>query len=180
MNSKTVRQVVAGQRSASLVSIQALTKLCNHPCLIYNECLCADGKKSTSSLQSKKKHTDGDSARFRHLSGLSDLFPARFGVKGINPEFSGKMNFVYRLVKSMVRTTDDRLVMLMIVLSLTARKMPPPRNGEGKDHGIFDCRLFCAVDWSERKDLFLLTILWGSKPLALQNQFVCTAVGPTK
>jgi len=91
LESKAVAKLKKGGKDASLVSITTLTKLCNHPSLIFKSC------------KTKKNAA---------LRSLVPIFPKKFSEATLNPKFSGKMNLVIKLMTSIKELTDDKVVIV--------------------------------------------------------------------
>jgi len=91
LKSKAIAKLKKGGKDASLVSITTLTKLCNHPSLIYDSC-------------KQKKNAA--------LKSLIPLFPKKFSASTLAPQFSGKMHLVIKLLTSVKELTDDKVVIV--------------------------------------------------------------------
>ncbi|CAK8680728.1 unnamed protein product [Clavelina lepadiformis] len=79
-----------GLSARGLSAITQLKKLCNHPSLIYEDCVSKD-----------------DACR-----EMLDLFPSTFSGKVVQPELSGKLMLVDYLLAMIRSTTDDKIVLV--------------------------------------------------------------------
>lgn len=78
-----------------LASITSLKKLCNHPSLVFDNGKAAEGFESCISL-------------YPELAA-----PSRRGdSKPVQPELSGKLHVLYKLLKFVRATSNDRVVLV--------------------------------------------------------------------
>jgi len=105
--SKIVREANVNMKKSGLISITSLTKLCNHPRLIYDDCkLVHDSGFDEESMLKKKKKRRGCKIKKRgrskgprpkpELSGLFDLYPRNY-LKLIKADDSGKTHLVNKI-----------------------------------------------------------------------------------
>jgi DNA repair and recombination RAD54-like protein len=153
LSSKLVRNAQAGNRKGALESLTVLTKLCNHPSLIFLESLESDvaAKKEMAAAAAEQRRAEeaasapsppgvsnarqlmnceaavagvGAAAsaspsssvaapKLRpHLQGMADVFPPNFRPRMLDPAWSGKLNFVCKLLHTVKTTTQDRVVLV--------------------------------------------------------------------
>jgi DNA repair and recombination RAD54-like protein len=114
VNSKDTQHMLDGKQVNCLASIQLLMKLANHPSLVVDEDKSYNAKSSAAannkrSVANKKiKYNDDDekeSTAAPGADGIAKFLPYNTGSgRGfgpVHPEWSGKMNVLYRLMKEM-------------------------------------------------------------------------------
>ncbi len=125
LNSKEVNHILSGKQTNVLSQIGTIQKLCNHPSLVLEAQCTSEGTGNNSSLPPRLRaellsmlptsdSTEVPSSRSRLLSGRRN---SRSGVSGtdlVHPEWSGKMECLFRLMQSMrvPGAGDDRIVIV--------------------------------------------------------------------
>lgn len=114
VNSKDTQHILDGKQVNCLASIQLLMKLSNHPSLVVDEDKSYTSKASSnkrSAANKKVKYNDyeeKESTAAPGADGIAKFLPynntgggGRGGFAPVHPEWSGKMNVLYRLMKEM-------------------------------------------------------------------------------
>ena len=114
VNSKDTQHMLDGKQVNCLASIQLLMKLSNHPSLVvdedksYNAKSSANANNKRSAANKKIKYNDDEekeSTAAPGADGIAKFLPYNSGggrgFSPVHPEWSGKMNVLYRLMKEM-------------------------------------------------------------------------------
>eukprot|EP01084_Bolivina_argentea_P131750 232522_1 len=146
LKSKVARQAKAAASSGSglsaigFLAVAVLSKICNHPSLIYEACadiegirldrskwkLVSSASKNKGKRKGKKRkktashRTDADylsdgTRKRTELRGLFDLYPAKFASNYLNAEHSSKMAFTIALLLGLKgQNTGDKTVIVSV------------------------------------------------------------------
>ncbi len=125
LNSKEVNHILRGKQTNVLSHIGTIQKLCNHPSLILDAQGTSEGGGNNSSFPSRLRAellsmlptsdpTESLSSRSKLLSGRRNSRSGGAGMDLVHPEWSGKLECLFRLMKS-IRAPgagDDRIVIV--------------------------------------------------------------------
>ncbi|XP_053571180.1 DNA repair and recombination protein RAD54B [Bombina bombina] len=101
LNSRAIRSCLQGigENSPHLVCINALKKLCNHPCLLFR------------TIQDKEKNPDHDEHNI--YEGLMELFPHNYNLDAISESESGKLLVLTKLLSAIREHSPSEKVVLV-------------------------------------------------------------------
>ena len=129
IGSKAIQQITDGKQVNCLSSIQMLMKLCNHPRLVAEDELAEKAKIAARNAAALRPNYDEDDRRREkgQQHGASSAAPGADGVnkflpfvpgrrenQPVFPEWSGKMNVLFRLMKEMRKpgNGNDKIVVI--------------------------------------------------------------------
>ncbi|KAG5185679.1 SNF2 family N-terminal domain-containing protein [Tribonema minus] len=104
LDSKEIRHILNGKQTNILSSIGSMQKLCNHPKLLEAGAAAAAGAKRGAGGPSMAEHLAEE---------VASMLPAESGRgRSVHPEWSGKMETLFRLMQGMRKSGDDRIVVV--------------------------------------------------------------------
>ncbi len=112
LNSKEVNHILSGKQTNVLAQIGTIQKLCNHPSLVLDAQYLSEGAGNSSSLSPKLRaellsmlpppnSTAAPSSHSRLSVGRRNSRSGGTGIDLVHPEWSGKMECLFRLMQSM-------------------------------------------------------------------------------